>query len=592
MMTTAFREFRSVAEVIRHRAASSPSREAVRFLSEDAGGTVTRAVSYAELDRGARTIAAELRRHARPGCRVLLLYPTGIAFVTALLACIYADFVAVPAPLPGRYEHQRLRLMAIARGAGASAVLTELAHLQEIADWARAAGGTLPLIATDSLQSCDQDLPAGVRPDRGSLLLLQYTSGSTGDPKGAMLTHHNVLHNVASLQHCLGFSPETRFGGWIPLYHDMGLFTQLMPALLLGSTCVLMPPTLFVRRPRTWLQLITTHQIGCSAAPNFAFDLCCQRITEAGLAGLDLSRWEIAINGSEPIASATLRRFVAWFGRVGFRESAIRPCYGLAEATVFVSGAPARRLVTRPSASALPASGSTPGVTGELVSSGRPVGHRVCIVDPVSMKPLGPREVGEIWIRGANVARGYFNNPAATGRSFNATTADGEHGFLRSGDLGMIDEGELYVIGRIKDLIVIHGRKLHPHDIEATLKQRYAERGLRFGAVFSVPVGGGEGVVILQEIRGGSRELPSLAADIRTTVIQEFGVPVAGVLLLRAGSIERTTSGKVRRTAMREKFMGAQNALEPLFSVLHPSWDREKQPDLGARWDQKDARPR
>ncbi|MBN8467946.1 fatty acyl-AMP ligase [Corallococcus exiguus] len=574
----AFEHAPHITELLREHARTRPDQEAVSLVRDldRADGTTT--LTYQRLDAEARRIAVWLQERFAPGERVLMLYPVGVDFVAAFFGCLYAGMITVPAPLPGQYPHQRRRVRSIARDAGVRAIFTDSTHAAAVTEWAGAEGlEGVTVLATDTQGDGDPEAWRMPPTSRDTLLLLQYTSGSTGEPKGVMVSHHNLLHNVASFQRALGFTDRTRFGGWIPLYHDMGLMAQLLPALFLGSACVLMTPNAFVMRPHLWLRMIDKHDIGYSAAPNFAFELCRRRVSDAQLAGLDLSRWEFAANGSEPVQASTLRAFAQRFAAAGFRESALCPCYGMAEATVFVSGRAHRPpVVHRVVAEALEQHEYRLATEGqqarELVSCGVPEGYDVRVVDPATRATLRPGMVGELWLRGDSVSRGYWNNPRATSANFGAATAEGEEGFLRTGDLGLVLDGEVYVTGRIKEMLITHGRNLYPQDIEHEVRAQHPELATRFGAVFTVsPPDEEETVVVTHEVKGrfDTEGYRQLVARIKVTVSREFGIRVGGVALLKPGSVQRTTSGKIQRAAMRTLFLA--NALP----VLHEELDAQ-----------------
>ncbi|MFI0371291.1 fatty acyl-AMP ligase [Actinomadura sp. 1N219] len=571
--------------LFRERVAERPDAEAVAFLADpsDVAGGMAR-WSYARLDEEARGRAAWLRDRLAPGSRVLLLHPSGLEFAAALLGCLYAGMIAVPAPLPGRYRHHRRRLAAIAGDSGAAAVLTTARDLDEVRGWMAEAAAELPAAAGTPLGEGKLPVGAGdepgfgdprgwepVPPDRSATALLQYTSGSTGAPKGVVIQHDQVLFNAAEGVRELRWHGHA--GGWLPLYHDMGL-NQLLWPLLNGDRCVLMEPSAFVRRPARWLRLIDVHDVHMSFAPNFAFELCVRKVRDEELAGLDLSRWHLAGCGSEPIDPRVLDAFADRFASAGFRREALAPVYGLAEATVYVSGRPGRPPVTRRvDLEALAAGAFTPAAPGrparEVVSCGAPTGTcEIRIVDPASHEVLPEGRLGEIWLRGRSVSPGYWGRDD-NAPIFAAVTAGGIGGHLRTGDLGTLHEGELYVHGRLKDMIIVHGRNVYPQDVEQELRARHPELG-KAGAVFGGPdaAAAESAVVVTHEVAGVPADrLPALAAEIRHTVGREFGVGVAAVALLKPGSVPRTTSGKVRRSAMRDLFH--EGRLTPLYQDAH-----------------------
>lgn len=573
---TDFENAASVVDLIQHHLLTLQDKEAVTFVSNPNRESEVTSLSYYQLDYEARKIANYLQERFSAGERILLLYPVGLEFVTAFFGCVYAGMVAVPAPLPGQYYHNQQRVKAIAKNAGISVVFTDSTNLPVILAWAEAENlDQFQYIATDKEDFGNADAWTKPSVSQETLLLLQYTSGSTGDPKGVMITHGNLLHNIASFRQALGFTKQTRFGGWIPLFHDMGLIAQLLPALFLGSTCVLMTPNTFLMRPHLWLTMIDKYNIQYSAAPNFAFDLCCQRVTDEQIAELDLSLWEFATNGSEPVQASTLMAFAKKFAAAGLREEALCPCYGMAEATVFISGCGHRPpIISHVDSDFLAqhkfklAESGQPG--HNIVSCGIPHGCEVRIVDPETCEVLPAGRVGEIWLRGDSISRGYWHNKQATRATFQASTTDGEGGYLRSGDLGIRDGEDLYVTGRIKEILIVHGRNLYPQDIEHEIRRQHRELSNRFGAVFTVSVEEEEAVIVTHEIRGrfAQEELRKITSSIKTGILREFGLRVLGVVLIRSGSIRRTTSGKIQRRAMRELFLA--NALPVVYEELAP----------------------
>lgn len=553
---------RSAVAVLREYARSTPRRTALIFVDDVERDDGALQWSYAHLDAEARRIGSWLRARFPAGDRVLLLYPAGLDFVAAFFGCLYAGMVAVPAPPPGRYQIDRLRASGIARNAMVSAVLTDTENLPAAIEWAKAEGLTGTPLATDDGALADADPWTPEDLDRDMLAMLQYTSGATGEPKGVMLSHGNLLHNAEIQCRKAGLTAESRLGGWIPLYHDMGLLGQVLPALMSGGSCALMRSAAFLRRPYLWLRMIDKYDINVSAAPNFAYELCCAGVTDEQLAGLDLSRWRFAANGAERVDAATLDAFAKRFAPAGLRDDVLSPCYGMAEATVFVSSHAYRKpVLIRVDADLLERHRFVPAEIGvDLVSCGRPHDFDVLIADPRTGEALPPGVIGEIWLRGPSVAKGYWHNDSANERAFVSG------GYLRTGDLGILHDGELYVMGRLDEVMTVHGRNLYPQDIERELREHHAGLGL-IGAVFSVPLGeaGSEEVLIVtHEINGRPAEdrLRQLVADIKRTVARKFGVRPGGVGLLRRGGVRRTTSGKIQRSTMRQVFLdGELNAI-------------------------------
>ncbi|HXR70976.1 fatty acyl-AMP ligase [Actinocrinis sp.] len=568
---------RSFTELVRRHAANRPSRDALVVVDETGG---IRRIGYARLDRESRTLAAWLHIHGATGERVLIQQPDAHQFAVSLLGCLYAGAIAVPGPNPGGLRHAERRVLGIVRDAAVRFVLTD-GRNAGAASQALALGGygEITCVATDTLlglpsapEPSDWRMPA-FGPD--AIALLQYTSGSSGDPRGVVVRHANLLANQAAIQQLLRTTPDTAIGGWLPLHHDMGLIGQLLHPLWLGATSVLMSPISFAKRPADWLRLISEHRLAVSAAPNFGYDLCLRKITDEQLSGVDLSEWRCAVNGGEPVRPETMRRFAERFAPFGLRSTALRAGYGLAEATLMVScsaggqGAPAveadraaleqRRL--------WPAAANRPSRT--LSSCGRVHGLEVRIVDPESGTELAEGAVGEVWLRGPSIASGYWGRPRESAEGFDACTADDESGFLRTGDLGFLKDRELYVTGRISDLIIVAGRNLHPQDLEQSIQRVSA----LFGAGVAFPVESDrEHVVLVQEVRpasvGGEADLAELATAVRERVSAEFAVQAAGVVLVRPGTVRRTTSGKLARSAVRSLFL--EDRLEPLLELVDP----------------------
>lgn len=522
----------------------------------------------AQLDEHSRRIASWIQERLSPGDRVLLLYSPGIEFTTAFTACVYAGVVAVPAPLPGRYRHERRRLAAIARDAGVRAVLTQCDDLPDVEKWVAEEGVTGAVCHPTDSGAGDPDAWTAPEVSPETLVLIQYTSGSTGDPKGVMVTHANLVANVERMARLFGNDGGTVYGGWIPLYHDMGLIGLMLPGLLCGSGYVQMDPMSFLRRPYHWLRMLDACDVGFTAAPDFAYELCVRRVTDEQLARLDLSRVKAA-DGSEPVRADVVTAFTERFAAAGLRPEALIPVYGLAEATLMVSGTTGR-----------PALRTAFGVTaledqllkraGEreasrvLTGCGAPAGAGVLIVDPGTRDALPEGRIGEIWLDGPCVTAGYWENGNATDTTFRAHTADGRGPYLRTGDLGGFLGGDLYITGRRKDVLVLHGRNLHPSDIEYELRSQHEELEGLHGAAFMVGDDDGTdiapSIVAVHEIRAhwGAERLGQVAVEMKQTVAREFGVPVAAVALVRPGGVRRTTSGKVQRSAMRALYLAGE----------------------------------
>ncbi|MFE7161664.1 fatty acyl-AMP ligase [Streptomyces sp. NPDC057636] len=561
-------------EHIQDRAAETPDREALILLTEHEGILRPETITYGELDRSARNLASVLARHVGPGDRVLIAHRSRALFVTSFLACLYSGVIAVPVAPGGRRGHHDDRFAGIVKEAAAACVLTSTTEAPDVSQLlARTGHGDvvcLPVDGPAALADAGPWEPFAPGPD--TVAYLQYTSGSTRDPRGVIVTHRSLLANQRAIQVALGTRPGTRLGGWLPLHHDMGLVGQLLHALWLGGTAVLLTPTAFVKRPANWLETVSRYGLTVSAAPDFAYEMCVRRVNDTQIAGLDLSGWETAVNGGEPIDPATLEAFAERFAPAGLRPGALTPCYGLAEATLIVSGT---RTDPEPAWRAVDAAALESGRLTDPVGPGRTVTHcgppasvDVRIVDPDTCAEVPDGRIGEIWVRGESVGPGYWARPAETAAAFDCRITGGGSGFLRTGDLGAFQDGLLHVTGRLKDMIVIAGRNLYPQDLERTVQQ---VSGL-FGAAtaFALP-GVRERIVIIQELRSGSRydiDLAGLAAAVQQRISEEYEIRTAGVVLVRPGTVRRTTSGKVERAAMRRLLLRGE--LTPLHQRMEP----------------------
>jgi len=547
-------------------------RLAYRFLvSGDCDGEKEE-WTYATLDFRARAIGSALQEAGAQGERVLLLYPPGLEFIAAFMGCLYAGAIAVPTypPDPARLERTLPRLQAIVEDSGARFVLTTTPIL-EMAEFLLPQAPLLKgLCWMASDNPSEEKAVAWTQPEVGSetLAFLQYTSGSTGLPKGVMVSHGNVLHNERQIQLGFGHDPEVdlHIVGWLPLFHDMGLIGNVLQPLYLGVSCTLLSPLAFLQRPLRWMEAISRFRAHTSGGPNFAYDLCARRVTSAELANLDLSSWKVAFNGAEPIRKETLDRFAHAFAPAGFQGEAVFPCYGLAEATLFVTGAAKGDPPTCRTFDGAKLERAEVAEVAEhareartLVSSGHCAAEqRILIVDPQTCQLCPPNRIGEIWVSGANVAYGYWERPTETERTFQAHLADsGEGPFLRTGDLGFLQEGELYVTGRLKDLIILRGRNLYPQDIEQAVERVHPRIRPGCCAAFSLEVEEEERLAVAAEVepRGEVMDMAALVMAIRRAVAEEYGAHVHAVLLLKPRSIPKTTSGKIQRHACRLGFL-------------------------------------
>jgi acyl-CoA synthetase (AMP-forming)/AMP-acid ligase II len=565
----------TLVELLGERALRSPERLAYVFLRD--GEIEAARLVFGELDRRARVVAATLQRLKAQGERALLFYSTGEDFVTAFFGCMYAAVVAVPVPPPGlgRLTRALPRLQAIIHDSQARLVLTTSRVCALLPTLVTAAPDleALHWQATDTLPSDGHEEWIDPRVDSNSIAFLQYTSGSTANPKGVVITHANILSNEAAIQKRFGNNEDTVCVSWLPMYHDMGLIGAVLGTFYGGGKLIVMSPEAFLQQPARWLRAVSHYRADLTGGPNFAFDHCLARVTAEQRATLDLSSWRIAVTGAEPVRADTLERFARTFEPCGFRREAFYPCYGLAESTLLASaGTRHTPPVVRTLRPESLERGLAVDATGpdhadpvrRVVGCGRSLDdQRIAIVDPESRCERHPCEIGEIWVSGPSVAGGYWNQREETERVFRARLFGvDDRVYLRTGDLGFIDdEGNLFVTGRLKDLIIIDGRNHYPQDIERTVEA--ADPALQPGAcaAFSIDAGGEERLVIAAEVQRRKAERHDEAnADetvrkIRRAVAEVHGVEVHAVRLLRPGSIPKTSSGKLRRLACRDAFV-------------------------------------
>jgi glutamate-1-semialdehyde-2,1-aminomutase len=555
-------KFSTLVALLRFRALNQPSRRAFTFLRD--GETEAGHLTYLELDCKARAIAAHLQSLSATGERALLLYPSGLDFITAFFGCLYAGVVAVPVN-PPRPNRKMSRLRTIVKDTEATLTLTTAALLPNIqSQFAERA--TVRYLATDKITS--YLLPEWQEPDStsDSLAFLQYTSGSTGDPKGVMVSHGNLLHNSEYMKQAFDLTADSVSVTWAPNFHDMGLVEGLIQPLYTGFLGVLMPPASFIQRPIRWLQAISHYKATHCGAPNFAYDLCVSDTTPEQRETLDLSSWCNAYNGAEPIRRETLERFASTFEPCGFRSNFLYPSFGMAETTLMVTGGVAEDepIYLMVSANALEQNkvvkvSSDSQDVKHLVGCGRAwLDAEIVIADPESLKRCAPDQVGEIWVKGLSVAQGYWQRPEQTEQTFRAYLATGEGPFLRTGDLGFLEDRELFITGRLKDLIIIGGRNHYPQDLEFTVEQCHPALLSNGGAAFSIEVDGQEQLIIAQEVKRTA--LRKLNADeviraIRLAVTEQHDIEVYGVALLKTASLPKTSSGKTQRRTCRAQML-------------------------------------
>ncbi len=573
-------EFSTIVELLRYRSSQQAKQLSYTFLAD--GETESDRLTYQELDRCSRAIASQLQSLGLSGERALLLYPPGLEYLAAFFGCLYAGVVAVPA-YPPRNQRNTPRILAILEDAQAAIILTTSGILSQVqslfAD--KFDIDNIHWLATNNLAPGIEEGWQEPPINTDTLAFLQYTSGSTGTPKGVMLSHGNLLHNAVVTRQYMEHSSSSKFVTWLPVYHDMGLIGGVLQPLYGGFPCIMMPPVAFLQRPYRWLEAISRYRGTTSGAPNFAYELCIEKITPEQRSTLDLSSWNVAFNGAEPIRQETLERFAHTFAECGFRPEAFYPCYGMAEATLMVSGSVQNALVTTKTLqkTALESNHIVDAVADDdstvLVGCGRGVPQQqIIIANPETLTRCEPNEIGEIWVSGPSIGHGYWNRPEETEQTFHAylqdtgvqrsahensealATAGASGPFLRTGDLGFLHNGELFITGRAKDLIIIRGRNLYPQDIELTAERSHKTLRATSVAAFAVEVEKEERLVIVQELEFRAKpDIDEVTAAIRKAITEEHEVQVYAVVLIKAGTIPKTSSGKIQRRATKAGFL-------------------------------------
>lgn len=559
----------NLVTLLHDRAVESAANRAFTFLGE--GKTETDVATFGSLWSDAQTIAARLSEDSQPGDRALLLYQPGLPFVSAFFGCLLARVVAVPT-YPPRRNRRDERVRAIVQDADARFILTTsdcISGLEKSSSYTPALRD-IEWVATDTLQSAAFTAfeESAIEPD--TLAFLQYTSGSTSTPKGVMVGHGNLLATLEDLHLGYQHSQDSVLVSWLPTFHDMGLIYGVLMSVYLGLPSILMPPAAFLQRPMNWLEAISRYRGTHSAAPNFAYEMCAERISAEDRETLDLSSWVVALNAAEPVREETIERFTTAFSGCGFRSRTMKSGYGLAEAALKVTGDRASddHVCLSVDGDALAnnrvveADESTANVQ-RLVGCGvNEIGMRVLIVDPDSCQACAEDHIGEIWVSGASVAQGYWNRPQETQDTFCARLSDsGEEPFLRTGDLGFKRGDQLWITGRLKDVIIIRGLNHYPQDIEFTVGRSHSSLRMDSGAAFSVEVAGEERLVVAQEVeRAAKRDLnvEEVVAAVRRAVAEEHDLQLHAVVLLRPTSVPKTSSGKIQRQACRQAFLDGE----------------------------------
>jgi acyl-CoA synthetase (AMP-forming)/AMP-acid ligase II len=561
--------YTNFVQLLGDRAQQQPDRPAFTFLKD--GETEAEQLSYGVLDQQARAIAVELQSRVSVGDRALLVYPyeAGLEFIAAFLGCLYAGVVAVPSHPPrNRFGfadlQQRLSNSQPTIGLTTTSLAGKLKPVQS-----ETAVSPLQWWATHEIAPSQSDRWVPPPIERETLAFLQYTSGSTGVPKGVMITHGCILHNQQLLQQAFGHTDQSIGVGWLPLFHDMGLIGNVLQAIYLGTSCVLMSPIAFIQKPVRWLQAISRYRATTSGAPNFAYDLLCRYVTAEQMQNLDLSYWDLAFSGAESIRLETIERFAAKFASCGFRRTAFYPCYGMAEATLFVTGGQKAKPLTvcyvqeaALEENRVVLANSTERNARAIVGCGRTwLDQQIVITDPQLQVRCADGTVGEIWVAGSGIGQGYWNQPEETDRTFHAHLADTDGGpFLRTGDLGFWHDDELFVTGRLKDVLVFWGFNHYPEQLERTVSACHPGFRANGTAAFAVEVKGGDRLVIVQEVERHYRNLPisEVVEPIRWALFQEHFVDVYAIVLLKPASLPKTPSGKIQRQRCRDQFLNQE----------------------------------
>ncbi|WP_414578853.1 fatty acyl-AMP ligase [Anabaena sp. CCY 9402-a] len=567
-------QFSTLVELLQYRAKIQPEKTAFTFLQD--GEIETGSLTYQSLAQQAKAIASQLQITSNlgdgvpptVGDRALLLYPPGLEFIAAFFGCLYGGVVAVPA-YPPRRNQNLSRLQAIVADAQATVILTTKSLLPQLQEWfsQNAELAAIKLLATDDLDSNSALNWQPPQLSKDTLAFLQYTSGSTGTPKGVMVSHSNLLHNSECIKKAFELTSESISVSWLPSFHDMGLIDGILQPLYTGFLGVLIPPTSFIQRPICWLKAISKYRATHCGSPNFGYDLCIRKITPQQIQQLDLSSWNSAYSGAEPVCQETLEKFGDILQVCGFRSKALYPCYGLAEATLMVSGG---LLQDEPVYCAVETEAlennqviinqAEDKKVKQLVGCGRAwLDTKIAIAHPENLTQCKPDEIGEIWVSGATVACGYWQRPEETKQTFHAYLADTRQGpFLRTGDLGFLRDGELFVTGRIKDVMIIRGRNHYPQDIELTVEQSHPALRPSCGAAFTVTVKGEEKLIVVQEVeRSWLRKLDGEAViiAIRKAIAQQHELQIYATFLIKTNTISKTSSGKIQRRLCREKLL-------------------------------------
>ncbi|MEI7662878.1 MAG: fatty acyl-AMP ligase, partial [Bacteroidota bacterium] len=560
----------TIVSVLRHRACIHPGKTAFTFLAS--GEEETGSLTYGELDLGARNIAGKLTSMGINGTNVLMFYPPGLDFIFAFFGCLYSG--TIPATVyPPRKNRSVHRIRSIAADCGATSILTTEAIARTLdrnfaEDTLLAA---LPWHTTDTWPVSDRDATNAWEPGFEELAFLQYTSGSTGNPKGVMVSHRNIMYNLRSLQLIFSITPDDVAVHWVPQFHDLGLIFGILETVFSGSRAVLIPPFIFISNPACLLQAITRYGATLSGQPDFAFNHCVEKIDEIQRASLELSPLRVMYSGAEPIRKSTFDRFLTSFSPVGLNPDALIPAYGMAESTLILTGAkergPTKYLAVRTSAleknMVVPCDNGDQSADAQwIASNGKPtMDTSILIADPETMEVLEPYRIGEIWASGSTVAMGYWGNPELTESVFRVSPAGRDNPvWLRTGDLGFVHNGELFITGRLKDLVIIHGRNFYPQDIEKTVEESHSAVRKTCVAAFPVEYNGKERLAVVAELRRSiiPHDRDKILGAIVAAISVEFEIQPARIVLIRTATLPKTSSGKIMRRGARELLLAGK----------------------------------
>jgi acyl-CoA synthetase (AMP-forming)/AMP-acid ligase II len=565
-------EVDSIVALLRLRATEQPNDLAYIFLPDRAEAV---SLSFGDLYKRAHAVARNLAERGQKGDRAVLVFPPGLDFIIGFFGCLLAGVIAVPMMIPRR-DSSRGASMAILADCAPRFVITRKDLISgtrtDLVERFRSPGVNWILADCDAEAAEESKCPLPVF-DRSDIAFLQYTSGSTSVPKGVVVSHGNLIDNSEMIRIAFGNTRSSTHVSWVPLYHDMGLILNVLQSLYVGASCVLLAPVSFMQRPLSWLRAIHDYRAEVAGGPNFAFDLCVRWHRPELMQGIDLSCWKVAFSGAEPVRPETIERFAAIFAPYGFDPNTTHPAYGMAEATLLISArergaGPIIRTVSREALAHHRA--VAPMVCEDahrVVGCGRQLlGERLAIVDPDSRRPLPPGLIGEVWVGGPHVAQGYWRNPESTEAVFRARIeGDAAECWLRTGDFGFLDEvGELYITGRIKDLIIIRGVNHYPQDIEATVQACHPALRSNYGAAFSLDQDGEEQLVVVQEIERTYRRriaVGDIIASIREAIAREHEIAAREIVLIGTGTLPKTTSGKIQRRLTRQMFLAGSLAV-------------------------------